>query len=194
MCIVPNTAGSISSSDASWEIADTTDFASRKELKALILKANTVPLSKVFKLYGIKLDEYNRQIRCPFSSHKFGRESSASFLFYPKTNSFWCFGCKTGIYTCDFVSNMDNCNKFNAAKKVLKLFESDVDDDNILNQEDFSERLEILMEFSNYIRDIIKNDNLIKGEELSKVFDALNLKHDLSNLALKSVIEQLKKS
>src|ERR1700684_4389287 len=80
----------------------------RGDYKELIKKANSVPLPTILKHYGHHIDAYNRYIICPFSFHKGGRENGGSFCYYPDTNTFWCFGCKTGTTPVSFVSNKEN--------------------------------------------------------------------------------------
>lgn len=189
--------GSFGYGETSGEDGDTESSSSSKDYnKNLILKANTVPLIKIFKHYGIRLDDNSRKIICPFPSHKGGREMTPSFYYYANTNTFWCFGCKVGVYGCDFVSAMDNINKYYAANKILDLFNDDSDDDNILDKENFSEKLEIMMSFSNFIRKFIENNSDDKSidfiERICRVYDSMNLKHNLSNEALLAMINQLK--
>lgn len=198
MCNVSNTPGSSGNSEAYGEDRSATDtFAGKKYYQDLIKKADSVPITKLFKHYGLRLDEQNRKIICPFLSHQGGRERSSSFYFYPKTNSFWCFGCKTGTRCCDFIANMDKISRVKAAYKILEKFRSDIDDDAVLiDRDNFSEKLEIMLNFSNSVRDFraINNDekSQLFIENICMVYDAMNLKHQLSNDALRSVVEQLK--
>lgn len=184
-------------SETSSEDGDiATSFTGKDFYQDLIQKANTVPLVKLFRHYGLRLDDNNRKITCPFSSHKGGRENSASFNYYPQTNTFWCFGCKIGVHGCDFIAGMDNCNKVKAASKILDLFNADADDDNVLDRQNFSEKLEIMMDFSNLIREFIQINSdakdLVFIENICRVYDNMNLKHNLNNDALRSMIKQLK--
>lgn len=200
---VSNTTGSSGYVEAYGEDRNTTDSfrTGKKFYQDLIKKADSVPISKVFKHYGLRLDEQNRKIICPFFSHQGGRERSSSFYYYPQTNSFWCFGCKVGIRCCDFVSNMDKISKVKAAYKILETFKSDVDDDAVLvDRDNFSEKLEIMLNFSNSVRDFrnTNNNNNEKShlfiEDICMVYDTINAKHNLNNEALRSVVAQLKES
>ena len=172
------------------------DFLGRDYYQELINRANSVPLIKVLRHYGIRLDPYNRKSTCPFKSHKGGRESTPSFYFYPDTNTFYCFGCKAKSRPCDFVASMDTCTKIQAAHKLLQLFESDVDEDNIFDRTDFAERLKIMLDFSHTIRDFYQTHSdpeaRVYVEVACKKYDALNLKHKLDNEALRRTVEQLK--
>jgi len=192
---LPNTARSISDGKTSGEVGDfTTPFAG-EGYQNIIEQANSVSIKKIFYMYGLRLDENNRKTTCPFKSHKGGRETTASFYFYPDTNTYFCYGCRQGSKPVDFVLNMDRCTKIKAAQKILENFHSDSDDNVILDIEDFSERMEIMMSYSNTVRNFHLNFSDEKSfcfiEENCKVFDKLNNKHDLSNDALRSMISQL---
>lgn len=169
-----------------------------KSYKNIIKQADSVPLIKIFKYYGVKLDEHNRKIICPFSSHKGGQENSASLYYYHQTNSFWCFGCKTGTKCSDFVSAMSNISRLKASYKILTLFINDVNNDHVvLLNNDFAEKIQIMLDFSDNVRDFINTNNfddkaLLFVENICEIYDNINLKHNLNNDALRSVVGQLK--
>lgn len=167
----------------------------KKHFKDLILKANTVPLTKLFKHYNIQISEYSKKCTCPFPNHNSGQERTPSFWWYPNTNTFWCFGCKTGITCCDFVAAMDCSNRIKAAIKILKLFHNDIDAGNIVEQENIEVRTNILMKFSSNIRNFRKvymdERSSIFIDDICKIFDKINEKYSLSNEALNSITEQL---
>lgn len=200
---VSNTAGFIGDCKTpgkNGDFATTPEMSEKSSVSEgyenLIDKANTVPLIKIFKMYGILLDEFNRKICCPFKSHKGGRENTASFYYYHATNTYWCFGCKQGKSPVDFVSNMDGCfNRNKSASKILENFLSDADEDLILTKEDFSERIEIMMAHSNAIREFrlnnISDESIIFIEKHCGIYDDINEKHNLNNEALKSVVDKL---
>jgi hypothetical protein len=198
---IPDRLRSISGSPTSWEAGSPANSSSREEgYQDLVWQANTVPITKIFRFYGLRLDEINKKATCPFKGHKDGRESSPSFYYYPETNSFYCFGCSIGgkgAHGCRFVALMDRTNDFTAAHKILELFSADVDESIILDDVSaFSERLEIMMDFSNTIREFHQANPNEKSlefvEKICAVYDAMNLKHDLNNEALGSMVEQLK--
>jgi hypothetical protein len=198
MRTIQNSTGPISNSETPGEAGDfTASFTGKDYYHDLINRANTVPLVKLFKHYGLHLDDNNRRIICPFSSHQGGRESSGSFYFYPQTNTFWCFGCKTGVAPCDLVAGLDGCSKVKAAMKILESFGADTDDDNIFDRELFTKKLEIMMEFSTAVRDFSQSNTDQKArsfiEYICSVYDDLNMKHkDFSNEALRRVVDELK--
>jgi len=194
---ISNPTGSDSDVSSLGEAGSFTAFVEGEDnVKELISKANSVPLMRLFRYYGIRIDEVNRYIVCPFKSHKGGRENSASFKFYPETNSFWCFGCKTGITPVAFVSAMENINYLRAAYKILESFSEDIDEDNIFDHDNFSERLEIMMDFSNTVREFrekfLDSKSFEYIEEICSHYDAINLKHDLTNEALRHIVDQYK--
>ncbi len=197
MCPLSSTARSNSDSETSGESGSVAAaFAGKDYYQELISKANTVPIIKLFRHYGVRLDAHNKKTTCPLKSHKGGRERTPSFYYYPDTNSFYCFGCKAGAHTCDFVAEMDRCTKVQAAHKILQLFESDVDEDNVYNAQDFEERLKIMMDFSGAVREFHQTyptpEAGVYVEVACKKYDALNLKHKLDNEALRRTVEQLK--
>lgn len=192
-----DSSGSVGDSEVLRYYGDSTEVTTgKKYYQDLIRKADSVPIVKVFRHYRLRLDDSNRKIICPFSNHKGGRENSPSLYFYPNTNSFWCFGCKTGTRCCDFVSNVDKISRVKAAFKILDLFKNEVYEDAIfIDRESFSEKLEIMLIFSGKIREFRRINNDDKSlqfiEELCMVYDAINSKHSLNNEALRSVVDQL---
>jgi hypothetical protein len=189
-----------SDSQTSGEGGDITKaFTGQDYYQDLINKANTVPLIRILKHYGIRVDEYNRKIICPFKSHKGGHESTPSFYYYAATDSFRCFGCGIGhqhAHGCEFVAAMEGISRAKAAAKILDLFAADVDDDGIVVKHDFSERLQIMMDFSDTVRNFrqshIDQESQKFIEDMCWVYDQHNLKHDHTNEALRRIVEQLK--
>src|ERR1700744_449780 len=74
--------------------------------KILISQANSADILAVLRQYGVRVDEYNNKCICPFSFH--ANEKTASFKYYKDTNSFYCFGCKSGGGVVNFVSLYNN--------------------------------------------------------------------------------------
>jgi len=199
---VSNTTGFDGYGETSGETGDSSGALTGKAFyQDLIRKANTVPILLIFKHYGLNLSAYNRRAVCPFKSHKGGRESSGSFWYYPETNTYCCFGCKQGSTGCNFVSIMDGVIVSQAAFKIINLFNGNVnivDDDNNLSKEDFSEKLEIMLDFSNTVRDFYQSFFDEKShayiEEVCSIYDRVNLTHKkLDNEALRRIVEKLKK-
>ena len=196
MLSLSNASRSDDFSEASSKDGDFEE-SSKSFYKELINKANSVPLNHVFRHYGYKIDEQNRKMTCPFPFHKNGKESTSSFWFYPQTNSFWCFGCKTGNYATDFVAAIDKSSKLKAAYKVINLFENEVDPEYNVNLISFEERLLLLLDFSDFVREyrLLHLDDLKlknKIEALSAIFDKINNNLELDNEALKSLIINIK--
>lgn len=195
---ISSTSRSTSGSQASGQDGSLLSTFAGEGYQNILEKANTVPFKKVFRLYGIRIDEVNRKITCPFKSHKGGRESTASFYFYPETNSYCCYGCRQGSSPVDFVANMDRISTGKAAQKILDNFSSDVDEDLILGGDSFSEKIKIMMRYSDAVRDF----RLVFSDEKSydfiedncKTFDKINKKFDLSNEALDVVVSKLIKN
>jgi hypothetical protein len=171
----------------------TTDIERQEYNKELVLRANTVPISLIFKHYGLRLDEYNRKICCPFKSHKNGRETTPSFVYYHETNSYCCFGCRIGSRPVDFVAEMDSINRISAAHKIVDQFSAEIDEDLVLEGDNVSERLQILVNFSTRVLDF-RRDNITDHafqfiEYICWVFDRGNIKNKLDNEALQRLVE-----
>lgn len=200
MRIISNTTRSDGYGQTSGEDRNPTDVAKRKFFEELIRKANTVPLVRVFSHYNLRVDSVYSTIVCPFKSHKNGRENSASFAYYPDTNSFYCFGCKVGgpfAHGCEFMATMEGISRAKAAHKILTLFRSSVNEDaEIAEVENFSEKLEIMMDFANTVREFRSNHfdekSITHLEYVCSVYDAMNSKRKLDNEALRRLVEELK--
>lgn len=173
------------------------EFTAAMTNRELVGRANSVPILLVFKHYGIKdIDESNRKVVCPFPAHKGGREQTSSFVYYPQTNTFWCFGCKIGVHCCDFVAAMDSTNKITAAQKILSIFESDSFDIGELERADFSEKVEAMLKFSELILEFrsshFDEKSLNYIERVCQAYDLINSKHELTNEALQFLTKQFK--
>ena len=189
-----NKSDSVSSS--SGENGDIGNSFASEGYQSIIEIANNVSLKDILRFYGFRLDDVNRKMPCPFKSHKGGRENTPSFYFYPETNTYCCFGCRQGSTAVDFVSNIERVSKFLAAKKIIDKFEKNTDGEEFLiTKENHSERMDILLEYSNAIRNFRLNFNHEESfsfiEKNCLSFDTIMKKHSLDNLALKRVISIL---
>ena len=204
---LPDTAGFIGYGETSWETGDSSETSPGKIFyKDLIRKANTVPLIHIFRHYRVSINEYTKFVTCPFKSHKGGRESTPSFEYYPQTNSFYCHGCKTGhqwAHGCKFIAKYESISEVQAAFKILQLFKGYVNDDDGEVEEYFNstEALEIMLDFSNTVRDFRETHPDEKSKEfiecLCLVYDDLyarqNNKHKrLDSVALRQIVDNLK--
>ena len=198
---LPDTTGPFSYGETSWEAGDIAETAAGKAAyKELIVKANSVPIIRVLKYYGVKADAIHCYIVCPFKSHKGGREKTPSFKYYEETNSFFCFGCKVGgqhAHACEFVAAMEGISRYKAAQKIISLFSDDVDPDaEFSDGRNLSEQLEIMMDFSDTVREFRKNyldeESQYFIENICAAYDELNAKHDMDNDTLRSLVSKLK--
>lgn len=162
-------------------------------IKLKITQANSVELLKIIKQYGVHLDEHNRKCICPFPFH--ANEKTASFFYYKNTNSFYCFGCKNGGGPVNFVSLFEDIPKNEAAAKITSKFQ--VDPNIIVKKSaDFVDRQHLMLGFSELVRNFIF-DNLDDkhaleySEKVGLIFDTINLRHNLDNAGLKSLIKKL---
>jgi len=162
-------------------------------VKVRITQANSVELLKIIKQYGVHLDEHNRKCICPFPFH--ANEKTASFFYYKDTNSFFCFGCKNGGGPVNFVSLFEDISKGEAATKITSKFHVDPNI-TVKNSTDFVDRQHLMLDFSELIRNFIF-DNLDDkqaleySEKVGLIFDTINLRHNLDNAGLKSLIKKL---
>jgi len=126
-------------------------------------------------------------------------EKTPSFLIYPDTNSFYCFGCGSGTFTVDLVSLLDSIPKEEAAAKILELFCGDDYKNIVTVANDFSkEKVDLYFKFSNMIYEFNKSfeyssEAITYSEKICKVFDDLNTKHNMEPKAITSLIEKLEK-
>lgn len=203
MCALSNTTGSVNFGETSWEDGDIGRSSERQiTIQDLKNKSNSVPLSRILKFYGIKVDSVHNSLICPFKSHKSGREKSPSFYYYEETNSFYCFGCKIGgkhAHACEFVSAMDGISKYKAAQKIISLFSDDIDPDAVANYQvqDLNEQLNIMLDFSNTIREFRlfyqnKKDAQDFIEIRCAVYDELSARRSMDNETLRTVVDHLK--
>jgi len=153
--------------------------------KELIARANAVPISKIFKIYGIRVSEYRNNITCPFKFHKNGQERTPSFSCILDTNSFYCHGCGTGGLPVNFVLNMDGTDREKAARKILELFSDDVDDSLFFDGPNVNERIEIMVDFSRKVLGFRQNNETEHAsrfiEYVCWVYDKINLLHTQDN-------------
>ena len=194
---IPNTSGPVSNSETSWEDGSVSvPLEGKLFYKNLKNKANAVPIIRIFKHYGVNVDENRKTTTCPFQSHKGGRERTPSFNYYPETNTYYCFGCHKGSTCCDFVSSIDKITTTDAAYKILETFASDNDCIILQTKDNFVEQFQISLDFSNAVREFRTShfdDKSFKFiERVCKVYDDMNSKHELDNIALRFLVDQLK--
>ena len=78
------------------------DEIAKGEFKVFKSKKYSGPgIIEVVKKYGLDVDGKNNLL-CPFHS-----DGKPSLKLYPKTNSFFCFGCRTGGDTITFIKLME---------------------------------------------------------------------------------------
>ena len=165
----------------------------KNDIKELIKSANSVDIRDIFHHYLVNIG-YNRKCNCPFPSHKSDR--TPSFYYYPDTNSFFCFGCKSGGGCVNFVSIYEVISKEAAAKKILDKFQSD---GSIIVRDplELAERNKIILGFATLIRTFLRNNlddklALTYCEKVQLIFDTITMRHQLDNAGLKSLINKLK--
>lgn len=198
---LPSTTRSFSYGETSWEAGDIAETSAGKAAnKELIARANSVPLIRILRYYGVKVDSVHHNTVCPFKSHKGGRERTGSFYFYSETNSYFCYGCKNGgpkRHAVDFMVAMEGIGYLAAAQKIIALFSDDVDPHaEYIEGDSASEQLEIMIDFSNIVREFRRNyldkESQDFIEKRCAVYDELNARRTMDNETLRSVVEHLK--
>ena len=198
MQALPDTSRSDCDSDDSIAPEYSKPIASGKQFfQNLKRRANSTPLTEIFKLYSIKISGNGKYLTCPFRSHKGGKERTPSFAYYPDTNSFYCHGCMVGGPPTSFVEKIDNISISDAVYKIIDIFDSELESEVYASHQfDFAKKLELLMDFSDTVRDFISSNSdpaaTVYIEKITSVFDKLYSKHTLDNTALESLISKLK--
>lgn len=153
-----------------------------------IEKANNIDLLEILNNYNISIDLYNKKTCCPFPFHK---DKTPSFYYYPDNNNFYCFGCKSGGKSVDFVSVYENITKYKAALIILDNF-STINIVNNSNNLDYK----FYLEFSHLIRNFILKNNDKYGiqyaENIASAFDEIRFKYSLDPDGLKVIFNKLK--
>jgi DNA primase len=169
-------------------------YAEVDVVKQTLDKAAAANLLDILHHYDIHIDPYNRRTCCPFVFHAGGQERSGSFYYYPDTNSFYCFGCKSGGTAVDFVAAHEGVNKYNAALLILSSFET--------NSSNITERntnhYKVYLEFSHLVRNFIIDHTddqkaLDYAEYVCSAFDGLRNKYNLDSDGLNILFVKLKR-
>jgi hypothetical protein len=193
LCNISNSTGPVGYGETQWEDGSLAASSTGEDLvKDLIFHANTVSIVSILNHYGLHVLDYKSKLICPFKSHKNGHENTASFWYYPDNNSFHCFGCNRGSKPVDFVMEMDQCNAEAAVSKILKVFANEVDEESLIDITNPSEKLEIMMKFSNKVFEFRQSHNdkhaLEFIEYISWVYDQSNNNHIHNNESLNSLV------
>lgn len=159
-----------------------------KDLELEKDRAINFPLDKLFKLYNLNINKSNTKSICPFPSHNNGNERTASFMYYPESNTYWCFGCKQGNSSIDFVKYMDGLNYHQALNKISLLN----NDGPILSRPNssFEEYFKKYNEFSSKLNVLFRND-YDKAMEIMKSFDEIRLEYSLNHEEVVKLIDKL---
>lgn len=193
MSNLQNSSGSNSEVHAPWEGRDIGDgFEAITDSQKLELRAKTIPIIEIMKRYRLQVSYENRKICCPFKNHKSGRESSGSFVVYPETNTFWCFGCKTGRTAIDFVMNMENISKQNAIYKIVSNYKGSTSE--FVSDPDYKDKFNLTLSLSNYVREKISHqpDMINEIEDILCVFDKIVNEHKLTIDGVEKVVNTIK--
>lgn len=128
MCTISTSSRSESGNSSSGQdgVAESTTSC-EGYYQDIVANANTISLSIILDYYNVFLSPGERKCPCPFPYHKGGHERTPSFYIYPDTNTFWCFGCKTGVTPVDFVVAMESITRDEAAIKITNIFNKDID-------------------------------------------------------------------
>lgn len=134
-----------------------------------------VNIGDLVKNYGI---ETNRQgvACCPLHNEK-----TPSFKVYPKTNSFYCFGCGAGGDVIKFVELMEHVSASDAAKILaanfgLNLCSGKISDEAIKAQIRRKREKEAVKKYEQWEREYVDEliDEKIKLKEKLKLYDVFS--------------------
>jgi DNA primase len=183
-------SGSISFQDLGSQSRSFRDGYS--ETIKLYQQADSADLLSVMGHYRLELDAYNKKIHCPF---KFHHDRTASFYYYPETNTFYCWGCKSSGGPSNFVSLIENISKFDAAKKIIANFNIQED---LIPGTNISEWRELYQSFSVDIRSFIQNNKsdqtaLNFAHTITFMFDQITQNHTLDLMGLQHILKKLTK-
>lgn len=164
-------------------------------VKQSIDQANQTSLLSILHSYSVRIDDYERMACCPLPHHKGGQEHSASFHFYPETNSFYCFGCKSGGCPVDFVSLAENISRYQASVLINEEYEVDTSQQMITKQQLNCDSF--YLEFADNIRTFLLAHNKHPGalkfaEQICVAFDTLVQKYSIGPDGLSSLVGKLK--
>ncbi|TKJ41190.1 hypothetical protein CEE37_05865 [candidate division LCP-89 bacterium B3_LCP] len=98
-------------------------------------------------------------INCPFDDHT---DENASFVHYPESNSFNCFGCNRGGTVIDFLMHLNNWSvkdAINHAKDQLGIHDHELTLEEVNHQERVLQRTIILEKVTNHCFDILWTEN-----------------------------------
>lgn len=144
--------------------------------------ANSCSLESIFKFYNLNINKNNTKCICPFKFHKNGKENSASFNFYPKTNTYWCFGCKAGSSPIDFVKNYESISFLHAIDKILNL--KNLKFNKVKEKTNDVNLFDLELKFSNDVR-------LTQNYEIMKIYDNFMSKYDLDDDGIVIILNKL---
>lgn len=157
------------------------------DIYILINQANSISLKRLFAYYKLNINEINRKTNCPLPNHK---DSTASFNYYPHTNTFWCFGCSNGKSPVDLVAKIECISPIKAARKIVEIIGGT--DKNSCSKEKTPDNLSHLyLKFSSIINNKITEDNFDQIDGICKTFDEINEKYHLDEEALLALISKL---
>lgn len=195
---IPDTNRSDCGGEISEQDRDSANsFTGRDFYQDLIARANSVSFQNIFNHYHLPINRNGSKSLCPLPGHKGGREKTPSFLFYPQTNSYHCYGCGSGAHPCDFVALMDKTDRVSAAYKILSFFKDDISEERI-DSGGFVDSFDVIMSLSDSIREFRRNNTDQKAfnfiENICKTFDKINnrQKYKLNNEAINFLVSELK--
>lgn len=135
--------------------------------------------------YQIKVEKIGDKYRtnCPFPDHQ---DDSPSFILYPNTNSFYCFGCQRGGDVAQFLIHYHKIS-WEEAKKRLGTDNIVAEIEEIQKSNKYQEELDFNTELNYNVSKLIRG-KLQSGIPIEKVF--LFLKEFDNKLKNKKLNEQ----
>lgn len=117
---------------------------------------------------------FTHRCKCPFSSHKSGKERTQSLYIDSINNNFYCFGCGASNNSIDFYMLLKDIDFSTAITELSETVNPDIVDNEPVNSDIRKNNFPILLEISSIFRSLYSNDSYKNEkwlEELSRKTD-----------------------
>lgn len=157
----------------------------------------SLKILEILLKYDLSLEQVGPRYRsnCVFSDHE---DNTPSFIVYPETNSFYCFGCQRGGDPIQFVAYYEGVSRSEAQKRLGITSDTVSEIDDILRtpqkiETDFNTETNYII--SSLVRNYLqKTGNIAKVLPLIQTFDKQLLIKKLAESDAKQFIDKFSKS